>query len=302
MARPPKDGVLYFSLDVDFFSDDKVRLLKAEFGAKGITILIALLCEIYRDHGYYKVWDNDTCLLMADAVGCGVGPENITQVVQGCLRRSLFNKEVFQMFGVLTSAGIQRRFLRGVSTREQIQIFEEYWLLDLDNRKDVPASILNKLVFQSINSEKTPQNLKKTPVSLQNNSQRKGKERKGKERKEKDVKDADAIRNSSVFDFYEQNFGMMSRHIRDCMMAWLDEGMEPDLIIRAMEIAVEHNVRKWNYVDAILRETSQKGIRTLAEFEKEKRERNAKRSTNAKTPAAGVAGEAAKQGGYGTYL
>ena len=95
---------------------------------------------------------------------------------------------------------------------------------------------------------------------------------------------------------------MMPRYIRDCMIAWLDEGMEPDLIIRAMEIAVEHNVRKWSYADKILCETSQKGIHTLAEFEKEKRDRGAKRSANAKTPAAGVAGEAAKQGGYGTYL
>ena len=74
MARPIKDGIDYFPLDVDFFQDDKIRLLKAEFGAKGITILVALLCDIYRTNGYYKVWDNDACLLMADAVGCGIVP------------------------------------------------------------------------------------------------------------------------------------------------------------------------------------------------------------------------------------
>ena len=81
MARPIKDGVDYFPLDTDFFQDDKVRLIKGEFGAKGIVILLAILCEIYRGTGYYKVWGEDACFLMADAVGCGITPENITQVV-----------------------------------------------------------------------------------------------------------------------------------------------------------------------------------------------------------------------------
>lgn len=177
MSRPIKDGVDYFPLDADFFQDDKIRLIKGEFGAKGIVILLYILCEIYREKGYYKVWDKDACLLMADAVGCGIVPENITQVVQGCLRRSVFDDGVFQMFGILTSAGIQRRYIRAVSTREQIPAIREYWLLDMDDRKDVPASVLNKVVFKTIHSEKTPESLKKTPVSLQINPQSKGKER-----------------------------------------------------------------------------------------------------------------------------
>lgn len=32
MARPLKDGVDYFPKDTDFYADDKVRLLRAEFG------------------------------------------------------------------------------------------------------------------------------------------------------------------------------------------------------------------------------------------------------------------------------
>lgn len=74
MARPTKDGIDYFPLDVDFLQDDKIRLIKAEFGSKGILIVISLLCDIYRTTGYYKVWDKDSCLLMADAVGCGIVP------------------------------------------------------------------------------------------------------------------------------------------------------------------------------------------------------------------------------------
>lgn len=183
LARPQKDGVDYFPLDVDFLQDDKIRLIKAEFGSKGILILIALLCDIYRTTGYYKVWDKDACFLMADAVGCGVVPENITQVVHGCLRRSIFNDGVFQMFGILTSAGIQRRYIRAVSTRDQITFYKEYWLLDLHDKKDVPASALNKVALKTVNLKKTRQSLKETPVYLQSYPQRKGKQRKGEERK-----------------------------------------------------------------------------------------------------------------------
>ena len=181
MARPMKDGVEYFPLDVDFLQDDKIRLIKAEFGSKGILIVIALLCDIYRTNGYYKVWDKDACLLMADAVGCGVVPENITQVVHGCLRRSIFDDGVFQVFGILTSAGIQRRYIRAVSTRDQITIFKEYWLLNMDDKKDVPTGVLNKVIFKTVNSEENRQSLKKTPVKTEINSQSRVKKSRVKE-------------------------------------------------------------------------------------------------------------------------
>lgn len=192
MSRPPKDGVEYFPLDANFLQDDKIRLLKVEFGTQGIAILIAILCEIYRENGYFKMWDKDFCFLMADAVGCGVVPENIEQVTLGCLRRSIFDDRVFQMFSVLTSAGIQRRFLRAVATRDEIRMFQEYWLLDPSKRKDVPASVLRKLRLESVNSKETPESLKETPVNFKVTPQSKGKESKGEKRKENIKKSADA--------------------------------------------------------------------------------------------------------------
>lgn len=152
MARPIKDGVDYFPFDVDFFQDKKIRILKSEFGSKGIAVLIALFCEIYRTHGYYLKWDDDDCFLMADAVGCGCTPEHIKQVVQGCLRRSVFDDRVFQVFGVLTSAGIQRRYIRMLNSRTSITIIQEYWLLNNENSNDVPTGVLDKITFFSVSS------------------------------------------------------------------------------------------------------------------------------------------------------
>ena len=40
MSRPPKAGIDYFPLDVDFFTDKKIRILKARYGADGIAIYL----------------------------------------------------------------------------------------------------------------------------------------------------------------------------------------------------------------------------------------------------------------------
>lgn len=58
MARRRQEGNLFFRLDVDFFSDRKVKILKARYGADGITLYLYLLCEIYKI-GYYLKIDED---------------------------------------------------------------------------------------------------------------------------------------------------------------------------------------------------------------------------------------------------
>ena len=181
MPRPKKDGVEYFSVDVDFFEDDKIKLLRAEFGAKGVYILMYLLCQIYKN-GYYISWNDDKCLLVSDGAGCGCTPGFVQEFINGCFKRSFFDKGVFEMFGILTSRGIQRRFLYAVMTRPEIRVIQEYFLLD-DEFEELPKGIQQKIIFKSVNSKETPVNLKETPVNLKNMPQSKVKESKVKERK-----------------------------------------------------------------------------------------------------------------------
>ena len=63
MARTNKVGIDYFSFDVDFFNDDKIQLIEAEFGIKGSITAIRLLCKIYNE-GYFYGWGEDQCLLL----------------------------------------------------------------------------------------------------------------------------------------------------------------------------------------------------------------------------------------------
>ena len=158
-----KDGVDYWNIDVDFFENKKVRLIRGEFGIKGVYLYILILNEIYRTGGYYKKWDRDDCLLMSDSSGVAgdCSPELIAEVVQGLVRRSLFDKGVLDRFGVLTSAEIQRRFLRIVgNSRDSIPMVQEYFLLEPSNRKDVTRATFSKIAFFSIDSKDSTQNLK----------------------------------------------------------------------------------------------------------------------------------------------
>lgn len=171
MARPLKDGVDYFPKDTHFYSDDKVRILRAEFGARGMYLLDYLLCEVYAKEGYYAVWSKKKSLLTAADMGCQITPRFIDEFIEGCLRCAFFDMGVYKMFGVLTSAGIQRRYIRMFQSREIITINEEYWLLDLNDRKDVTDGVRRKIEFKSVFDIKNP-------VKNTGNTQRKEKERK----------------------------------------------------------------------------------------------------------------------------
>lgn len=75
-----------------------------------------------------------------------------------------------------------------------------------------------------------------------------------------------------IVEAYENSIGMMPQHVLSAALSFLDGGMESDLIARAIQIAAENNVRKWNYAAAILRDCQNKGIKTLSAFEAEKKE------------------------------
>ncbi len=110
MARPKRAGLDYFPLDTDFFNDDKIQLIEAEFGPKGSYVAIRLLCKIY-DNGWFYRWGGDECLLLTKQMGAGFVPNTVDEIVRGLVRRSFFHKGVFDSFHALTSAGIQRRYM-----------------------------------------------------------------------------------------------------------------------------------------------------------------------------------------------
>ena len=139
MARPTKEGLDYFELDCHM--DEKVKLIQAEFGLAGFAVVVLLFMEIYGGKGYYMSWNEDSLLLFA-LQNCGTAGGNknlIQEIVQACIRRDIFSKELFEKYQILTSSGIQKRYLNAVARRENVALKKEYLLIS-DNKKRVNAN------------------------------------------------------------------------------------------------------------------------------------------------------------------
>ena len=75
------------------------------------------------------------------------------------------------------------------------------------------------------------------------------------------------ISSSPLFNFYDKNIGLMSEHISNEILSYIDDGIEEDLIKRCLEIAVENNAANWKYAKSIIESKLKLNIKTLKDFE-----------------------------------
>ena len=154
-GRQNKVGLDYFELDCHM--DEKIELIEAEYGLKGFAIVVKLYQSIFSGFGYYCEWFPDISVLWARRLGLSHGgdygsvgsasdegslpgfPKNlINDVVAASIRRNIFSKELFQRYGILTSSGIQKRYLSATSKREKVELKKEYLLISIPkNRQNV---------------------------------------------------------------------------------------------------------------------------------------------------------------------
>ena len=154
MARPRKEGLDYFPIDVDIFEDLEVEY--AKFGADGFTIYMYLLTRVYK-RGYYLEVDEDFLLVMAARLR--MSEQKVMQVLNYLLKRSLFDNTLFQSVKVLTSAGIQERFQLAVKSRalkNPVQVREDLWLLKKEETE--PFIKVNPFLNKSKNNSSFSEN------------------------------------------------------------------------------------------------------------------------------------------------
>ncbi len=161
-----KEGLDYFPLNCQV--DEKIELIEADFGLKGFAIVVKLFQRIYGEHGYYCEWNDDIALLFARQNGLLNGGVNnlIQEVVSASIRRGVFDNDLYERYGILTSKGIQKRYLDAVSRRSQINLNKNYLLLNDGNFKG------NVNIFE--------ENVCRNEKNVCSFKQSKGKESKGK--------------------------------------------------------------------------------------------------------------------------
>ena len=170
MARPTKLGLDYFPHDTHTDEDTALQLLEAEFGLDGYAVYFKLLESIYAQ-GYAKQWGEDECLLFAKKMGAVTVPK-LSEIIKGCIRRSLFDEGVYNLFQILTSKSIQLRWLE--AKRKDVSAIDPKVCLIEQTAKGVSSPRKNdKNEEKGVFAAKTPVNAAKTPVNAETTPQSK---------------------------------------------------------------------------------------------------------------------------------
>lgn len=140
-GRPTKQGIDYFPMDVGFFTDVKIRKISRACGSQSTSILICLLCNIYKDEGYYILWDEDLPFVIADTVGVSEGA--VKEVLIKSLQVGFFDQKLYEKYKILTSSGIQKRFLLATYQRKETTIIPEYLINCANNSINCTINSIN---------------------------------------------------------------------------------------------------------------------------------------------------------------
>jgi hypothetical protein len=129
MARPTKQGIDYFPVDVNF--DDKIELLIADKGAVALAVLVTLWQLIYQNEGYYIKANNDLHLLIKRRIM--TDSETIKDVLTGLIDRQIFDKDQFLAHGIYTSKAIQKRYFEAAKKKKEVSVVKNYLCMGIDS-------------------------------------------------------------------------------------------------------------------------------------------------------------------------
>ncbi len=281
MARPTKQGLDYFSLDTNI--DTKLELFEAEHGLVGFGFIIKLFQKIY-SNGYYYEWNEDEQLLFSKQINVDINQINV--YINSAIKRNIFNKEIYEKYSILTSRGIQKRFLEACRRRKQIEMIEEITLIDFSNPnyQEFASKIVyvcNNLINVDINSKNDD-----------NNSQSKVKESKVKEIKVV-VEETEEEKTNRLYDLNVEKIQTLmietlnttnTSIIMECV-EYLDK-LPIELIEHALRKTARIEKPSWNYCRFILNDYVKANFKTLEEVradELKHKSRNNKLETKEET-------------------
>lgn len=219
-------GLKFFPLDCQL--DEKFELIEAEFGLKGFAVIVKILQRIYGGEGYYCEWTNEVALLFGK--NNGLSESAVSEIVSAAIRRGIFSEKLFDKYQVLTSKGIQNRYLYGNTRKQKVWMKKEYLLLDVDDLRK------NVCIFNE-NVDKTTENVCGFEQTKRN-----------------DTKQYNTKRNNDGGDlfttFEECGFQITSRATEELLA--LSEEHSEAWVIEAIKRASDRGRRSLSYIKGIL--------------------------------------------------
>lgn len=143
-------GILFYPMEVDHVVNKRVRLLLNDHGSDGYWIWSCLVDQAYKVYGYfYPVTGDDIDLFSADV--CRKPPEFVWDVIGSCVKRGLFDKNVFDKCSVLTNDRMQLNFIRGTFERRRkgatVYLNDNHFIIHGSLLHEIEDKYSDKIVF-----------------------------------------------------------------------------------------------------------------------------------------------------------
>ena len=220
MARPLKQGLDYYPMDVGFLRDIKVRRIIKSCGASSIAVLIWLLNSCYQDEGYYLRWTKDLPFIVAEDTDVTEG--HVQEVVKKALQVGFFDESMKDNYEILTSVGIQKRFLAVTSRRKSVFLRRDFALI-------------------SINDDNNSVNVCNNSVNVYKSTQSKVKESKVKESKKRDRTTTTKFTNIDEWEELITSYAGKNESLSGSLRTWVS--MRKDLAKKRKEVFTTQALR-----------------------------------------------------------
>ena len=301
MARPQKAGLEYFPLDVDIDSDERVEYVIAKHGFQAFGILIKLLMEIYRQ-GYYITWTERQRYVFSKRIN--VDSMYAETVVSVYINEGIFEKKLFDEYGILTSHGVQARYLQASGRRVEVEFIEEFFLLDRKKLPKTPkisfskVSVCNNPSFCIHNVDGNPD---KSNIPLAETPQSKVKESNEEEEETPYIPPAESKlteqeeETARIVSLFENNIHPLSGMIeQESLLGLLDE-YGAVWLDEAIRWTVERHGNSVKYIQAILEQWKRVGFKNEERSKTNDRGLQSTRRKNQRKQGEGEHSESFKQ-------
>lgn len=265
MARPRKDGLDYFPLDVNFLSDLKIKKIIRAYGAQAVAVVMSVLTTIYRDNGYFANYDEDLIFIIADELK--LEDSYVKNVIEKLIEIDFLSKEQKEKNNILTSIGIQERYLKVCERRVKKKLNATYNLIN-DSSNELPQTestadggfCIHKPHSTGVNDDDNPQS-----------KVNKSKVNKSKEKVNKTTSSGGQTDLEKLLEIYQENFGVANSIVQIELQNTL-ETFEKELIIESFKLSVGKD-KPFSYMRGIWNKWKDNGITTLEQANQSKEQR-----------------------------
>jgi DnaD/phage-associated family protein len=229
----------YFSHDANARHDPKILAMRSEYGITGYGVYWIII-EMLREQENFKLpMKKYVFNAIAMQVQCkDYAKDDAKSFVENCINE-------YELFASDGDFFWSNSLLKRMEKKN-----------DLSEKRREAA---RKRWAKDSNDNETDANAMQNDANAMQTDARKGKESKRKESKTTTTTTEKAGPNP--FDFYQQNFGVLSPYMGEEIGQWSDD-LNDELVIEAMKITLKAG-KKWNYAAGILKDWYKNNVKTV---------------------------------------